>query len=93
MLDNTMMDKGWGQMEQILDKEMPQKNKRRRWLWFILPALAIALAIFSFFQTNQNANTDKGSDIEIATHISASIQSEKGPVSYTHLTLPTICSV
>ena len=48
-LDEQLVDKGWADMAQILEKEMPVKKKRKiRFLWFWLLFLGLGLGYASY---------------------------------------------
>lgn len=53
MQDKNIENRGWEQMQQLLDKEMPQEERKRRpfvWLWW---GAALLFAIIACFLFNQ----------------------------------------
>jgi len=64
MRDNELVNIGWNSMENILDREMPVKKKRRGffWLWYglglSLGLTLLAVTIFSFYRSFENQNSE-----------------------------------
>jgi hypothetical protein len=57
-IDQEFIDQGWQQMADILDKEMPVKKRKRRFLWIwsfgAAATVAIAVLFFNSFDANQS---------------------------------------
>lgn len=48
LLDNAFINEAWGKMNQLLDKEMPVKKKRRGAFWWLFPfLLLLALSVIN----------------------------------------------
>lgn len=56
VVDNELIDKGWEQMQAILDKEMPINQKKRRILpiWWWSSGIAASLLLASLFLFKEN---------------------------------------
>lgn len=42
--DNNLTDKGWASMRRLLDREMPEQHRRRRFVWWLFGLLLLPLA-------------------------------------------------
>ncbi len=88
--DEKIMNQGWSQMNDLLDKEMPVQKKRRipfLW-WWSAASLSMAAMLLLFFKTPNFSN--KNNNNIIANHIetkkgeeisSQILDSEKQPLS------------
>jgi len=61
---SSIEDRGWASMEKILDKEMPQKKKRRFFIWwlvglFFISTTGVYFAYSQFFKSNPIINNEK----------------------------------
>ena len=75
---------------EALPPEPPKKRKKRIWLWILLPVVVLVLAagaLYYFLVWNAPEARVQRAWQKTATAL------ETEAVSYTHLTLPTICSV
>ncbi len=87
MSDNkniSIQDRGWNEMRSILDKELPEKEKKRRFgFWFVLGSAAfVALVLASmFFFTGIEKRTGVG---ELA------LEDDKPEITDSHLDVKTV---
>jgi hypothetical protein len=61
---NSLMNENWSKMTLILDKEMPQKENRRRMFlfwWSIAAVVAIPLIFMALFHTTDNLKNERPS--------------------------------
>ncbi len=48
-LDKDFLDRSWSDMESLLDKEMPVRKKKRRWLFFLFFLIGISMISISIY--------------------------------------------
>lgn len=70
-------DKAWDKMEVLLDKHLPQKKKRRRFIFLLLPLLLVGTGIFLLVQKREKNSTARGANIPVKSG-SVKMQTDQG---------------
>ena len=64
--NQSLVDKGWGQMSSILDKEMPvEKDRRRPFLWWFFGVAALLLVSFTGYVILDSDKNGAATDQEV----------------------------
>lgn len=83
-IDEQFMNQAWGEMETLLDKEMPVQKRKRRfalwWFWGVSAASLGLLLFFSFPHLKKSFNKNIATQEKVATTTSSAERQETTPV-------------